>query len=342
MRKSISTSISIVLALSITIILSIFLTWEIVHAQNQKSKSSKFKVALLSPGPVSDAGWNAIAYEGLKKIEAELGAQISQVETKTPAEFEEGFRDYASRGYDLVFGHGFEFQDAAKAVAPSFPNTVFITTSGNTVLKNVAPMVFELEQATYLMGVISAMMSKSAKSGLIGGVKIPSIQSTFLAFKAGATSVNPKFQVLESYTGSWEDLGAAKEAATAQINQGADFILHNADAAGLGVFQAVQESNKAGKVVYAFGSNKNQNSVAPEVILASGTIDIPKAFVVMAKKVKDKTFKAEIMRLGMKEGIIDLVYNPKLESKIPKAVKKKVEKLRADILSGKLTVPRGF
>src|SRR5262245_35916533 len=71
-----------------------------------------FKVALLSPGPVSDAGWNALAYEGLLRIRDELGAEISQTQTKNPAEFEEGFRDYARRGFNLVFGHGFEFQDA--------------------------------------------------------------------------------------------------------------------------------------------------------------------------------------------------------------------------------------
>src|SRR6266481_9129668 len=83
-----------------------------------------FKVALLSPGPVSDAGWNALAYEGLLAIRDQLGAEVAQIQTKTPAEFEEGFRDFASRGFQLVFGHGFEFQDAAAAVAPDFPHTV--------------------------------------------------------------------------------------------------------------------------------------------------------------------------------------------------------------------------
>ena len=52
----------------------------------------------------------------------------------------------------MVFGHGFEYQEAAKSVAPDFPDTVFITTSGNTVLDNVASIVFELEEVTYLLG----------------------------------------------------------------------------------------------------------------------------------------------------------------------------------------------
>jgi len=66
-----------------------------------------FKVALLNPGPISDAGWNAAAYEGLLAVRDQLGADISQAETKTPPEFEQAFRDYARRGFSLVIGHGF-------------------------------------------------------------------------------------------------------------------------------------------------------------------------------------------------------------------------------------------
>ena len=95
--------------------------------------AQSFQVALLTPGSIADGGWNQGAYDGLRRIEAELGAEISHVETRTPAEFEEGFRDYASRGYDLVFGHGFEYQEAAAKVAAEFPKTIFVTTSGSTV-----------------------------------------------------------------------------------------------------------------------------------------------------------------------------------------------------------------
>ncbi len=75
--------------------------------------TSDFKVALLTPGPISDATWSAGAYEGLGRIRDPLGAQVAHVETKTRAQFEEAFRDFASRGYRLVVGSGFEFQGAA-------------------------------------------------------------------------------------------------------------------------------------------------------------------------------------------------------------------------------------
>ena len=79
--------------------------------------ASAFRVALLTPGPISDQSWNAGAYAGLMRIRDSLGAQTSHIQVKTPADFEENFRQYGASGYTLVFGHGFEFQDAAKRVA---------------------------------------------------------------------------------------------------------------------------------------------------------------------------------------------------------------------------------
>src|SRR5438105_2623593 len=108
------------------------------HESGSKAGNSSglLKVALLTPGPISDQSWNAGAYQGLLRVRDSLGAQISHIQTKTPAEFEDNFRQYGAQGYKLVFGHGFEFQDAAKRVAPEFPNTVFVTTSGTSTGPN--------------------------------------------------------------------------------------------------------------------------------------------------------------------------------------------------------------
>lgn len=297
-------------------------------------ETGKFKVALLSPGPVSDAGWNALAYEGLLAIRDRLGAEIAQTETKTPAEFEEGFRDFARRGFQLVFGHGFEFQEAAAAVSPDFPGTVFITTSGNTVRKNVAPIRFMLEEATYLAGMVAASVSKTGRAGLVGGIEIPSVKSTFLAFIAGTKAINPSFVVTSAYIGNWEDVGAAKEAALALIQKGSDVLFHNADAAGLGVFQAAEA-----KQVLAFGSNKNQNDIAPSVVVASAVIDVPGAFLRVAEEVKTGRFVAKVEKLGMKDGVVSLAFNPRLQDRIPIEARAKIDDARKRIHEGSLTVP---
>ena len=67
-----------------------------------------------------------------------------------------------ARGFNLVFGHGFEFQDAARRVAPRFPKTLYVTTSGNTAGENLAGMSFSFADASYLAGMLAAAMSKGA------------------------------------------------------------------------------------------------------------------------------------------------------------------------------------
>lgn len=294
------------------------------------------KVGLLTPGSVNDGGWNAIAFEGLQQIHKQFHAEISHQETKTPAEADEGFRSYGAKGFDLVFGHGFEFQDAALKAGKQYPKTIFITTSGSSVAANVSPMVFELEQATYLLGVIAARESRTGKAGVVGGINLPSIASTFLAFKAGAQSVNPKFEVKEIYTGNFDDVGAAKLATLSLINAGCDFIFHQANEAGRGVFQACQE-----RKVRCFGSNKNQNDMAPDVIVASAVLDVPGAFIYMASLVRDHKFKPQIYWLGRRQRVVSLVWNDRLKPSISPRTVAEVERLDAAIKAGTFKVPRG-
>jgi basic membrane lipoprotein Med (substrate-binding protein (PBP1-ABC) superfamily) len=305
------------------------------------ASGAPFEVALLTPGSVADGGWNQGAYEGLRRIERELGARVSHVETRTPAEFEDGFRDYASRGYDLVFGHGFEYQEAAARVGAEFPDTVFVTTSGDTVRPNVAPMVFELEQATWLCGLLAGRTTRSGVVGMIGGIRLPSIESTFLAFRAGVLEGRPGAQVRESWIGNFDDTAAAREAALALLEEGADFLIHQANDAGRGVFQAVSERAAAGATVYAFGTNRDQSAMAPDVVVASATLDLPGAFVEVARRVREGRFEARPLRLGMREGVVAFVWNPALEGRVPEAVRKELEAAEARIRSGQQVVPRG-
>ncbi|AHG88705.1 basic membrane lipoprotein [Gemmatirosa kalamazoonensis] len=296
------------------------------------SGSSAFRVALLTPGPITDQSWNAGAYNGLKAIRDSLGARISHIQTKTPAEFEENFRQYGAQGYQLVIGHGFEFQEAALRVAPSYPKTVYVTTSGNSTAANVAGLTFGFEDASYLAGLVAGAMTKSNTIGMIGGTELPPVKASFAAFTAAAKTVNPKVAVLSSFIGNWDDVSAGKEQALAQIGRGADVIFQNADAAGLGVFQAAKE--RAGGGVYVVGSNSNQNAVAPDVTLGSVVIDLPHALLLVAREVKDGSFRPRVITLGMREDVVTWVPNPTLASRVPAAVQARVDSVRRLMMSG--------
>ncbi len=298
------------------------------------AQASNFKVALLTPGAVSDQSWNGGAYQGLLRIRDSLGAQISNIQTATPADFDENFRQYGAQGYQLVFGHGFEYQDAAKRVAPQFPHTIYVTTSGTTSGPNLAGMTFGFADASYLAGILAASMTQTDKLGVLGGTALPPVVESFRAFEQGAKTVKPSIKVVTSYVGNWDDVSAGKEQAIAQLTQGVDVIFQNADAAGLGVFQAARERKNA----WVIGSNSNQNGVAPDVTLGSVVIDLPLAFLTVAKQVKAGTFKPGVIDLGEASHVVTLVLNPALESRIPAAARAKVDSLQALMLNGKLTI----
>jgi basic membrane protein A and related proteins len=293
-----------------------------------------FRVALLTPGPVSDQSWNSGAYQGLLRIRDSLGAQISNIETKTPAEFDENFRQYGSQGYTLVFGHGFEFQDAARRVAPEFPHTTFVTTSGSTAGPNLAGLTFGFADASYLAGILAAAATKTNVVGVIGGTELPPVVESFRAFERGAHDANPEIRLVSSYIGNWDDVSAGKEQALAQYSRGVDVIFQNADAAGLGVFQAARERGS----VYVIGSNSDQNGVAPDVTLGSVVIDLPLAFLTVAREVKAGTFKPRVVELGEASHVVKLVLNPALRSRISPTMLDRIDSLQTRMLAGQFTV----
>lgn len=280
-----------------------------------------FRVALLTPGPISDQSWNGGAYEGLLRIRDSLGAAISHIQTRTPAEFEENFREYGRQGYALIFGHGFEFQDAAARVAPSFPASTYIVTSSTVNGANYAGMRFAFEEPAFLGGMIAGALTRSGVIGAIGGTELPPVRDGFAAYAAGARMVNPTVRVLTSYVGNWDDVSAGKELALAQMAQQADVLFQNADAAGLGVFQAARESQRA----LVIGANADQNAVAPEVTIGSVVIDLPHAFLTVAREVREGRFTPRVLELGAATDVVRFTINPRLAERIPRGLRAQVD-----------------
>lgn len=299
---------------------------------DSNSAAGGMRVALLTPGPVSDRSWNSVAYAGLEGLRDSLGATISHIQTRTPAEFEENFRQYGAQGYAMVIGNGFEYQEAAARVAPAYPKTNYVITSGRATAPNLAGVAFAFEEASYQAGIIAAHVTRSNKLGLIAGQEFPPVKASFEAFARGARSVKPDVEIITSYVGNWEDVSAAREQALAQIGRGVDIIFQNADAAGLGIFQAARE-----KKIYAFGTNANQNDVAPDVILGSVVIDLPKAFLRIGREIQSGAFTGRVISYGVKEDIVRLEYNDALADRIPAVARAKSDSITTALRDGTFT-----
>jgi len=287
-----------------------------------------FRVALVTPGSVADAAWNSGAYQGLLRIRDSLDASVSQVEAHTPGEQEEALRAYAAQGYELVFAHGFEFQDPAERVSRQYPRTVIIVTSGSRQVGNVAPLVFRLNEASYLAGMVAGGMTKSNILGFVGGIKLPPIEAAYQGWVAGAKAMNPKVQSRQAYLNSFDDAAAGREQTLALIRLGVDMFHHNADAAALGLFQAVKESPG----VYVFGANSDQSSLAPDRVLGNAIIDLPHALLSVAKEVKAGKFVPRVESFGLKSGVIRFETSSALRDRIPSRILDRVKEASDSII----------
>jgi basic membrane lipoprotein Med (substrate-binding protein (PBP1-ABC) superfamily) len=290
------------------------------------------RVGLITPGSIADAAWNSGAYQGLQQIRDSLGLAISHVEARTPSDQDEALRTYAAQGYDLVFAHGFEFQDPAERVSAQYPRTIFIVTSGRRAMGNVAPLIFRLEEASYLAGMVAGGLTRKNVLGFVGGIELPPIEAAYQGWVNGARAMNPGVETRKIYLNSFDDAAAGREAALALIRVGADMFHHNADAAGIGVFQAAKETEG----VYVFGSNDDQAHLAPDRVIGSAVIDLPRAFLMVANEVKSGTFQPRVEAFGLASGVIRYVPNPALETLVDATLRSRVQAAADSIAAGTL------
>ena len=302
---------------------------------DDQARTGGFRVALLTPGPISDQAWNAGAYAGLTRLRDSAGAEISHIQVKTPSDFEENFRQYGASGYSLVIGHGFEFQDAAARVAPNYPKTVYATTGGETVRANLAALSFAFDEPSFLAGMAAAAVTRSGVIACVGGTELPPVKSSFAAFAAGARSIKPEIQVIVAYIGNWDDVGAGKEQALALVQRRVDVIFQNADAAGLGVFQAAKER----KDLLVVGSNSNQNAIAPDVTIGSVVIDLPHAFLLLGTELKSGTFKARVIRFGTREDVVRWESSPVYAQRVSVLNKQLIDSVQVTMRAGAFKAP---
>lgn len=339
----------------ITIVLVVLLLWVFSRPAQTPGPSDKsagsdpakpepsaapFKVALITPGQTNDKGWCEGAYNGLLRVNKELGAETKNVVAGDPTQAMNHFRAYADEGFDVVIGHASEwFGKDLVAISERNPKTRFlISGSEHEASKNVSGVRFVLEDACYVLGYISGSMTKSKVLGCVGPVKIPVIESTFDAYGKGAKAANPDVDVRIVWTDSWDDISRAKELTLTLIDQKADFVFQNANNGGPGVFQAVQQKKDLG--VLTFGANDDQSAAAPDVILGSAMLDIPRVYFDLVKSIHEKKFDGKTVSVGMPEGYVWVQFNKALEAKIPADVRKKVDELIVKIKDGSFKVER--
>lgn len=296
-------------------------------------EQKKLKVAMVLAGPANDNGWNATGYAGLKKIEEKLGAETAFSDQVPVPEYEETFRDYASKGYDLVIGHGGEFSDAAATVAAEFPKVKFAVVNGNQTAENLATFDVSDEQVAFLAGAVAGLTTKSNVVSAIGGMEIPPTFRSLEGYKAGVNHVNPQAKVLLTYTGSFTDAAKAKEAAMAQLGMNSDVIFYYLDAASPGVIQAAQSKGAKG-----IATITDQYESAPDTILTSALTDLSQLILHIGEQAQAGQLEGKSYIFGIDNE--DIAGLAPFRGNVSAEVEARVKQIKEDIIAGKIKVPR--
>ena len=293
-------------------------------------EAEALKVAMVLPGPINDNDWNSVGYNGLKEASEELGLEFAYAENVADADAERIIRDFAARGYGLVFAHSFSFGDATLKVAKDFPEVIFMAGTAQEIAPNMGTYDNPDYQGAYLAGMLAAGVSETGVVGWVDGNPSPNMLANLHAYEAGALEMNPDVEVLYTFIGSWFDPPKAKEAALAQVEQGADVL----SAQGVGVIDAANE-----KGVYALGAMTDQNYMGPENVLTSVTWDLAPLVKGVAESITAGEWESKNWSFGVVEGSVVLAPFHDLESAIPEEVVQQVNDKFEAIKSGEFVVP---
>ena len=171
---------------------------------------------------------------------------------------------------------------------PTIPDIAFVFGSGGGPADpNFSVFDNWIHEPAYLAGMLAGGLTETGVIGVVGGVPVPEVNRITNAFIAGAREVNPEVEAKVSFINSWFDPAAAKEAALAQIDAGADVLY----AERFGVIEAADEND-----LIAVGNMSDQSSLAPDNVVTSVTWNMTPTADYIIEQVAGGTYTAQDLK----------------------------------------------
>jgi basic membrane lipoprotein Med (substrate-binding protein (PBP1-ABC) superfamily) len=298
-----------------------------------------FRVAVVMPSAINDLAFSQSMYDALNKIKGEMGAEnfdfahsenMFVVDDAAAA-----IRDYASQGYNLVIAHGSQYGSSLQEIAPDFPETAFawgttVDTFVDQGIQNVFAYEARSEEGGYVNGVVAASLTQSGVLGVVGPIETGDAKLYVDGFAAGAYATKPDIKVNINYIGSFSDVALASEAAQTHINAGADGLTGTAQMV-VGAIGVAEE-----KDVFWFGTQSNQTSLAPDIVVANQVYNWPVVLNDIIALVKSGTMGGKSYALTLANEGLKIEFNP--DYPLPDDVKTLADQTIAGLVDGSIKV----
>lgn len=309
------------------------------------ARAAQAPVALIvAQGGLGDQSYNDLAYAGFQAALKATGLTGKPVESKDiVAQGNDILRRAADAGFGLLVDLEYSHGQLIGEVAKDYPKQDFVIL--NQVIKgpNIASVLFQEQEGSYLAGVLAALVTTDTSIkginaapviGVIGGTKSVGIDKFIVGYIQGARDSNPAVQVKVAYSNNFGDPSVGLQMAKAMYEEGADIVYQVAGGTGIGVIQAAKETGH-----FAIGVDTDQDGLAPGHVLTSM---IKRTDVAVETVIKDYAAGhfpgGQTVTLGLKDdgvGLSDMKYT---RSFIPPAILQKVAAAKAGILSGSIKV----
>jgi basic membrane protein A len=270
------------------------------------------KIAVVMPSAITDLAFSQSMWDALTTVQGEMGGESALALVYSENMFNlpdaaSAIRDYASQGYDIVIAHGSQYGSLVQEIAPDFPETVFPWgTDVNTYgLDNVYAYTAAAEQGGYINGVLAALLNKNGRLGVTGPIEVGDAKTYIDGFVQGVKSVNDKISISKTWTGSFSDVALMTAAAQTHIANGAESLT--------GSSQSVVGSIGAAKVagdVYWFGTQSDQASLAPKLVVASQVYDWTGMLREIISNRQSGKMGGDTYVLTLANGGLRMAYNP--------------------------------
>ena len=184
-------------------------------------------------------------------------------------------------GCSIIFADSFGHEDYMIQAAKDFPDVQFCHSTGTKAhtegLDNYHNAFASIYEGRYLAGVAAGMKlnemieageitADQAKMGYVGAFTYAEVVSGYTSFYLGAKSECPSVTMDVTFTGSWYDETAEKEAAQKLIDGGCVLISQHADSMG-----APTACEEAGVPDVSY--NGSTESACPNTFIVSSRID---------------------------------------------------------------------
>jgi len=310
---------------------------------------------------INDESFNQSAYLGLKQAQAaDPAVSYTYLGSTSTSDYTPNIAKFIAKSCGIIITVGFDMGNATSAAAKKNPSSKFaiVDFAYSPNIPNVLGLTYETNQDAFLGGYLAAAMSKTGFVGTFGGQNIPPVTIYMDGFVAGVRYFNKLNHAHVKalgwtptpgrakgslagrgvFTNNFTDQGLGETDTKTLIAQGADVVFPVAGSVGLGAAAAVKQAGSGHYMEWVDTDGCISAKQYCSLFLTSVTKGIATSVKTAVLEAAKGTFKGGVYVGTLANGGVALSPYHQFASVIPASVQSEINKLKAGIIAGKISV----